>query len=57
MADITRYLEDRTLVLLSNRVNPTRNNPRITAVRRRVADAVVSTVRARSIPASNTDNQ
>lgn len=37
---------DLYIILLSNRVNPTRNNPRITAVRRRVADGVVSTVRA-----------
>lgn len=36
---------DVYIILLSNRVNPTRNNPRITAVRRRLADAVVSTVR------------
>jgi CubicO group peptidase (beta-lactamase class C family) len=32
---------DLYIILLSNRVNPTRNNPRITAVRARVADAVV----------------
>lgn len=42
---------DLYVILLSNRVNPTRNNPRITEVRRRVADAVVGIVhpdRARS---------
>jgi CubicO group peptidase (beta-lactamase class C family) len=48
---------DLYVILLSNRVNPTRNNPRITDVRRRVADVVVGTFRARRIPASNTDNQ
>jgi CubicO group peptidase (beta-lactamase class C family) len=36
---------DLYIILLSNRVNPTRNNPKITDVRRRLADAVVSTVR------------
>ena len=36
---------DLYVILLSNRVNPTRNNPRITDVRRRVADVVVTTVR------------
>ena len=39
---------DLYIILLSNRVNPTRNNPRITDVRRHVADAVVSTIRART---------
>lgn len=48
---------DLYIILLSNRVNPTRNNPRITDVRRRVADAVVGTLRPRGIPASNRDNQ
>ena len=38
---------DLYIILLSNRVNPTRNNPRISAVRRGLADAVVSIVRAR----------
>jgi CubicO group peptidase (beta-lactamase class C family) len=38
---------DLYVILLSNRVNPTRNNPRITGVRTRLADAVVSTVRRR----------
>jgi hypothetical protein len=33
------------VILLSNRVNPTRNNPRITDVRRRVANVVVTAVR------------
>jgi serine-type D-Ala-D-Ala carboxypeptidase len=36
---------DLYIILLSNRVNPTRDNPRITDVRRRVADAVVTTIR------------
>ena len=36
---------DLYIILLSNRVNPTRNNPRITDVRRRVADVVVTTIR------------
>jgi len=35
---------DIFIVLLSNRVNPTRANNKITAVRRRLADAVMSTV-------------
>ena len=48
---------DLYIILLSNRVNPTRNNPRITEVRRRVADAVVRTIRARGTPASNPANQ
>lgn len=38
---------DLYIILLSNRVNPTRNNPRISGVRRRLADAVVSVVRTR----------
>jgi CubicO group peptidase (beta-lactamase class C family) len=38
---------DLYIILLSNRVNPTRNNPRITDVRRRLADAVVAAVRQR----------
>lgn len=37
---------DLYIILLSNRVNPTRNNPKITGVRRHLADAVVSAVRA-----------
>jgi CubicO group peptidase (beta-lactamase class C family) len=36
---------DLYIILLSNRVNPTRNNPKITDVRRRLADAVVAAVR------------
>lgn len=36
---------DLYVILLSNRVNPTRNNTRITAVRRQLADAVASVVR------------
>jgi CubicO group peptidase (beta-lactamase class C family) len=38
---------DLFVILLSNRVNPTRNNPRITAVRVAVTDAVVSVIDAR----------
>jgi len=37
---------DLYVILLSNRVNPTRNNPRIGDVRSRLADAIVSVVRA-----------
>jgi CubicO group peptidase (beta-lactamase class C family) len=37
---------DLYVILVSNRVNPTRANPRITPVRRRLADAVVSAVRS-----------
>jgi CubicO group peptidase (beta-lactamase class C family) len=37
---------DLYVILLSNRVNPTRANPKITPVRRRLADAVVSIVRS-----------
>ena len=47
---------DIYVILLSNRVNPTRNNPRIGDVRRRLADAVASTVRAHKPSASNTRN-
>lgn len=36
---------DLYIILLSNRVNPTRNNAKITDVRRRLADAVVTAVR------------
>jgi CubicO group peptidase (beta-lactamase class C family) len=35
---------DIFIVLLTNRVNPTRANNKITAVRRQLADAVMSTV-------------
>ena len=45
---------DLYVILLSNRVNPTRNNPRITDVRRRLADAVVTTVRRHRGPTLNT---
>jgi CubicO group peptidase (beta-lactamase class C family) len=38
---------DLYIILLSNRVNPTRDNPRITEVRRRVADVVVAVMRER----------
>ena len=38
---------DLYIILLSNRVNPTRNNPRIAEVRARLADVVVTTVRRR----------
>jgi len=38
---------DLYIILLSNRVNPTRNNPKISEVRARLADAVVSAVRHR----------
>jgi CubicO group peptidase (beta-lactamase class C family) len=41
---------DLFVILLSNRVNPTRNNPRITAVRAAVTDAVVSVIDARRQP-------
>lgn len=38
---------DLFVILLSNRVNPTRDNPRITAVRVAVTDAVIAAVDAR----------
>lgn len=38
---------DLYIILLSNRVNPTRNNPRIGEVRSRLADAIVTTIRNR----------
>lgn len=44
---------DLFVILLSNRVNPTRNNPRITAVRIAVTDAVVSVVDAQRGVAAN----
>ena len=47
---------DLYVILLSNRVNPTRDNPRIGAVRRRLSDAVANIVRASRSPASNTGN-
>ena len=43
------------VILLSNRVNPTRANPRIPAVRRRLANAVMSVVREHRAPTSNAD--
>ena len=44
---------DLYIILLSNRVNPTRNNPRITEVRRRLADVVVTTLRHHRGPTLN----
>ena len=44
---------DLFVILLTNRVNPTRNNPRITAVRVAVTDAVVSVIDARRAFAAN----
>ena len=41
---------DLYIILLSNRVNPTRDNPRMPGVRRRIADAIVTAVRARGSP-------
>jgi serine-type D-Ala-D-Ala carboxypeptidase len=38
--------QDLAIILLSNRVNPTRNNPRIPRVRTALADSVVSALRA-----------
>jgi CubicO group peptidase (beta-lactamase class C family) len=46
---------DLFVILLSNRVNPTRNNPRITAVRAAVTDAVVSVIDARRTTAANSE--
>jgi serine-type D-Ala-D-Ala carboxypeptidase len=37
---------DTFIILLSNRVNPTRNNNKITAVRRQLADAVMTALRS-----------
>jgi CubicO group peptidase (beta-lactamase class C family) len=48
---------DVYIILLSNRVNPTRNNPRITQVRRRLADAVVTAVRRHRGQTISTGNQ
>ena len=45
------------VVLLSNRVNPTRDNPRIGAVRTRLADAVAGVVRVRRAPVPITGSQ
>ena len=38
-------VNDVFIVLLSNRVNPTRNNNKITPVRRQLADAVMTALR------------
>ena len=43
---------DLYIILLSNRVNPTRNNNKITAVRSALTDAVVGIVKDRRGPAS-----
>jgi CubicO group peptidase (beta-lactamase class C family) len=48
---------DLYIILLSNRVNPTRNNPRITDVRRGLADAVVSAVRRSRGLTSNAEHR
>jgi CubicO group peptidase (beta-lactamase class C family) len=37
---------DVFIILLSNRVNPTRNNTKITPVRRQLADAVMTALRS-----------
>jgi CubicO group peptidase (beta-lactamase class C family) len=47
---------DLYIILLSNRVNPTRDNPRIGEVRRRLANAATNTVRTFRSSASNTGN-
>jgi CubicO group peptidase (beta-lactamase class C family) len=39
-------VNDVFIILLSNRVNPTRNNTKITPVRRQLADAVMTALRA-----------
>jgi CubicO group peptidase (beta-lactamase class C family) len=41
-------VNDVFVILLSNRVNPTRNNTKITPVRRRLADAVMTALRGAS---------
>ncbi|MEX2153398.1 MAG: serine hydrolase domain-containing protein [Gemmatimonadaceae bacterium] len=46
---------DLYIILLSNRVNPTRNNPKISEVRARLADAVVSAVRHKRGPTLNAE--
>ncbi|HEU4994643.1 MAG TPA: serine hydrolase domain-containing protein [Gemmatimonadaceae bacterium] len=48
---------DLYIILLSNRVNPTRNNPKIGDVRAHLADAVVTTVRARRGPTINVEHR
>ena len=47
---------DLYIILLSNRVNPTRANTRISAVRPRIADAVVSVVLHRRGPNINAEH-
>lgn len=47
--------QDLFIILLSNRVNPTRNNPRIPRVRTALADDVVSALRAAAATSSATD--
>jgi CubicO group peptidase (beta-lactamase class C family) len=48
---------DLYIILLSNRVNPTRNNPKIGDVRSHVADAVVSVVRRYRGLTTNAENR
>jgi len=48
---------DLYIILLSNRVNPTRANPRIPAVRRRIADAIVAAVKTHRSPISNAEQR
>lgn len=48
---------DLYIILLSNRVNPTRNNPKIGDVRAHLADAVVMTVRTRRGPTINAEHR
>ncbi len=48
---------DLYIILLSNRVNPTRNNPKIGDVRARLADAVVQVARAHGKTTTNAERQ
>ncbi|HMC54435.1 MAG TPA: serine hydrolase domain-containing protein [Gemmatimonadaceae bacterium] len=48
---------DLYIILLSNRVNPTRANPRIPAVRRHLADAIVAAVKSHRSPTSNAEQR
>lgn len=48
---------DLYIVLLSNRVNPTRDNPRIGEIRSRLADAVVTIVRRQRGPTTTTHHR
>jgi len=48
---------DLYIILLSNRVNPTRANPRIPAVRRHIADAIVAAVTTHRSPTSNAEQR